>query len=77
MATAEPCVTADFALGYRDMMLQGLAGEVNTTRKVLAAIPEAKKDYRHDPNCRTAWGTGLRQVQHGNPGRGAQTKDRG
>jgi uncharacterized damage-inducible protein DinB len=48
-------VTADFALGYRDMMLQGLAGEVNTTRKVLAAIPEAKKDYRHDPNCRTAW----------------------
>lgn len=55
MATAEPCVTTDFALGYRDMMLQGLAGEVNTTKKVLAAIPEAKKDYRHDPNCRTAW----------------------
>ena len=55
MATAEPCVTADFALGYREMMLQGLANEVQTTRKVLSAIPEGKKDYRHDPNCRTAW----------------------
>ena len=55
MATAEPCVTADFALGYREMMLQGLANEVQTTKKVLSAIPEGKKDYRHDPNCRTAW----------------------
>jgi len=55
MATAETCVTADFALGYREMMLQGLANEVATTKKVLSAIPEGKKDYRHDPNCRTAW----------------------
>jgi uncharacterized damage-inducible protein DinB len=55
MATAEPRVTADFALGYREMMLQGLAREVNSTKKVLSAIPEAKKEYRHDPNCRTAW----------------------
>lgn len=55
MATAESGVTADFALGYREMMLQGLAGEVQTTQRVLSAIPEGKKDYRPDPNARTAW----------------------
>ena len=46
MATAESCVTADFALGYREMMLQGLANEVQTTKKVLSAILEGKKDFR-------------------------------
>lgn len=55
MATAESSVTADFALGYREMMLQGLANEVQTTKKVLSAIPEGKKDFRPDPNARTAW----------------------
>lgn len=55
MATAESGVTADFALGYREMMLQGLAGEIQTTKRVLSAIPEGKKDYRPDPNARTAW----------------------
>jgi uncharacterized damage-inducible protein DinB len=47
--------TPDFALGYRAMMLDGLAREVATTKKVLAAIPDAKRDYRPDPNARTAW----------------------
>src|SRR5437660_5192384 len=37
------------------MMHQGLANELQTTKTVLAAIPEGKKDYRHDPNGRTAW----------------------
>ncbi|MGC2196605.1 MAG: DinB family protein [Terriglobales bacterium] len=55
MATAETCVTAEFASTYRDMMLQGLAGEVATTKKVLSAIPDAKRDYRPDPSGRTAW----------------------
>jgi uncharacterized damage-inducible protein DinB len=47
--------TPDFALGYRAIMLDGLAREVETTKKVLAAIPDGKKDYRPDPNARTAW----------------------
>jgi uncharacterized damage-inducible protein DinB len=47
--------TPDFALGYRAMMLDGLAREVATTKKVLAAIPDGRKDYRPDPNARTAW----------------------
>jgi uncharacterized damage-inducible protein DinB len=55
MATAESCVTAEFAQGYREMMLQGLAREVNTTKNVLSAIPENKKDFRPEPNARTAW----------------------
>jgi uncharacterized damage-inducible protein DinB len=50
-----PAPTPDFALAYREMMLDGFAGEVETTKRVLAAIPEGKRDYRPDPNARTAW----------------------
>lgn len=55
MSTAGPAVTPEFALGYRAMMLEGFANEVETTKKVLAAVPESKRDYRPDPNARTAW----------------------
>jgi len=47
--------TPEFAAGYRDLMLDGLAREIETTKKVLAAVPDSKKDYRPDPNARTAW----------------------
>jgi uncharacterized damage-inducible protein DinB len=47
--------TPEFVAGYRDLMLDGLAREIETTKKVLAAVPDAKKDYRPDPNARTAW----------------------
>ena len=47
--------TPEFVLGYREIMLDGLAREVETTKKVLAAVPDGKKDYRPDPNARTAW----------------------
>src|SRR5271157_3726869 len=47
--------TPEFALGYRAMMVDGLAREVEITKKVLAAIPEGKRDYRPDPHARTAW----------------------
>jgi uncharacterized damage-inducible protein DinB len=47
--------TPEFVAGYRDVMLDGLAREIETTKKVLAAVPDAKKDYRPDPNARTAW----------------------
>src|SRR5260370_16554845 len=47
--------TPEFALTYRDMMLDGFAREVETTKKVLAAVPDGKKDYRPDPCARTAW----------------------
>jgi uncharacterized damage-inducible protein DinB len=47
--------TPEFALGYRAMMLDGLDREVETTKRVLAAVPDGKKDYRPDSNARTAW----------------------
>jgi uncharacterized damage-inducible protein DinB len=47
--------TPEFVMGYRAMMVDGFAREVETTKKVLAAIPDGKKDYRPDPNARTAW----------------------
>jgi len=50
-----PAPTPDFALTYRAMMLDGFAREAGTTKRVLAAIPEDKKEYRPDPNARNAW----------------------
>ena len=47
--------TPEFVLGYRAMMMDGFDREVEITKRVLGAIPEGKKDYRPDPNARTAW----------------------
>jgi uncharacterized damage-inducible protein DinB len=47
--------TPDFVLAYRAMMLDGLAREAATTKRVLDAVPDGKRDYRPDPNARTAW----------------------
>lgn len=47
-------LTPEFVLGYRAMMLDGIAREAECTKKVIAAIPDAKSDYRPDPNARTA-----------------------
>jgi uncharacterized damage-inducible protein DinB len=37
------------------MMLKGLEREMETTKKVLAAVPDSKRDFRLDPKSRTAW----------------------
>jgi uncharacterized damage-inducible protein DinB len=47
--------TPEFALGFRQVMLDGVLRELETTKKVLAAIPDTKSDYRPDPNARSAW----------------------
>jgi uncharacterized damage-inducible protein DinB len=52
---SDRAVTPEFATAYRDMTLAGLSNETKTTSKVLAAIPENCRDYRPDPNGRTAW----------------------
>jgi uncharacterized damage-inducible protein DinB len=46
---------AEFALGYRQMMLDGLGRELEITKNVIAAIPDDKSTYRPDPHARTAW----------------------
>lgn len=47
-------LTPEFVLGYRAMMLDGIAREADVTKKVIAAIPDAKSDYRPDEHARTA-----------------------
>lgn len=55
MASPEPGITPEVAAGYREIMLQGFTNEIEVTKKVIAAIPDDKRDYRPDPNARTAW----------------------
>ena len=50
----KPAFTAEFASTYKDMMLGRIENEQKTTRKVIAAIPNQKLDYKHDPKGRTA-----------------------
>ena len=47
-------MTPEFVLGFRAMMLDGFKSEAEITKKVIAAVPDAKSDYRPDPQARTA-----------------------
>jgi len=53
--SAEQCLTPEFAASFRQVMLDGVTRELETTKKVIAAIPDSKSDYRPDPNARSAW----------------------
>jgi uncharacterized damage-inducible protein DinB len=55
MSAPSHAPSPEFVLTYRAMMLDGLSREVDKTKNVIAAVPDAKRDYRHDPNGRTAW----------------------
>ncbi len=56
MSTApKPGMTPELAAAYREIMCEGLLNESEITKKVLAAVPDAKRDYRPDPKARTAW----------------------
>ena len=47
-------LTPEFAAGLRAMMLDGIARETEITKRVIGAVPDAKSEYRPDPNARTA-----------------------
>jgi uncharacterized damage-inducible protein DinB len=47
-------LTPEFVLGYRAMMLDGIAREAECTKRVIAAIPDDRSEYKPDPNARTA-----------------------
>jgi uncharacterized damage-inducible protein DinB len=49
-----PGCTPEFALGYRAAMLDSVAREAVCTKKVIAAIPDDKSDYKPDPQARSA-----------------------
>jgi uncharacterized damage-inducible protein DinB len=53
--TAQPALSPEFAIGLREVAVEGLTREMEATKKVIAAIPEDKRDYRPDPKARTAW----------------------
>jgi uncharacterized damage-inducible protein DinB len=55
MSAPQPALSPEFAVGMRESVLQGLEREMETTKKVIAAIPDDKRDYRPDPKARTAW----------------------
>jgi uncharacterized damage-inducible protein DinB len=55
MATPQLGPSPEFATAYRDMMLMGFTREAEITKRVLAAVPDDKRDHRPDPNARTAW----------------------
>jgi len=48
-------LTPEFALGLRAVMLDGFKREAETTKRVIAAIPDAKSTYKPDPHARTGW----------------------
>lgn len=55
MTALQQRLTTEFAVALRETMLQGLENEMLITKKVLAAVPDAKREYRPDPKARTAW----------------------
>jgi len=55
MATAQQGLTPEMAAGFGRVMLDGVTGEMEITKKVLSAIPDDQAQYRPDPNARTAW----------------------
>jgi len=55
MTAPQPALSPEYAVGMRDGMLQGLARELEITKKLLAAIPDAQRGYRPDPHARSAW----------------------
>src|ERR1700693_3456975 len=46
--------TPEFAAAYCAMMLDGIAREAEITSRVIAAVPDAKSDYKPDPRARSA-----------------------
>jgi len=55
MSAPQPALSAEFSVGMKESILQGLEREMETTKKVIAAIPDDQRDYRPDPKARTAW----------------------
>ena len=55
----------EFAAAFRDMMAPTLIEEMETTKKVILAIPEDRKAWKPDPKAKSAWELALHIVQTG------------
>lgn len=47
--------TPEFAVTYREIALGRIEKEHPTTRRVIGNVPDAKRDYKPEPNSRSAW----------------------
>ena len=47
--------TPEVALAYRDITLARLEEEHPTTARVIGRVPDAKREYKPEPNSRSAW----------------------
>ena len=60
-------MTPEYATAFRDHMVQGLAGEMATTRRVLDAVPQERSDYKPDEKAKSgaelAWHLASTEVQ--------------
>lgn len=57
-ASAQPAFSGQFLSQLRDMMLGRIEQERSTTQRVIANIPNDKRDYKPHPNSRSAWDLG-------------------
>jgi len=55
MSTPSHAPGPEFIAAYTAMMLNGVTRELEITKKVIAAIPDANRGHRPDPHARTAW----------------------
>ena len=55
MADTQQSLTPEMAAAFCAVMLDGVTRELELTKKVLAAIPDAQAQYKPDPHARTAW----------------------
>jgi uncharacterized damage-inducible protein DinB len=51
---AQTALTPEFVFAYRELVLSTIAAESRATRKVIAAVPEAARRYKHDEKSKTA-----------------------
>jgi uncharacterized damage-inducible protein DinB len=51
----QPTLTPEFGAALRDFLAQTIELELETTKKVIAAIPESQRDYRPAAKNRSAW----------------------
>ena len=55
MSAPQQSLSPEFAAGQREVMLMGLAREMETTKKVIGAVLDEKRDFRLDRKARPAW----------------------
>jgi uncharacterized damage-inducible protein DinB len=53
-SATKSALTPEFVVLYRELILSTIAAEMQATKKVIAAIPEDRKNYKPDPKSRSA-----------------------